>query len=798
MADLYKTITGLQPNQQDIIEAELLARQILEAQFPDLDLREGTGLRDLVLRPSAYILALCKKGNDSYFAQNTLKGADDNTPQEVIDGLLSNWFLDRNQGTFAVINVRLYFARQKNVTLALGTSFSPDGALLYYPLQTQVFVSNALQFDAGSNEWFIDVDLQASDTGSAYNLSSGSLLYFSTFDPFFLHAEINYLVSESRNAETNTEFITRSKTAINTRNLINQASIVGTLQQTFNYLPRMTVVGARDPDMMRDQAKLVFEPEVPRPATSLSYSGTTVTVGLPNHGFYTGQYVVISSAIPSGYNSTFPIIVVDNSTFTYSLGSNPGTCVSLPSVQSTTPPTYAHLGGYVDVYCGGTVEKGLIQVTLDNTGYAQITGPVYHVERSPISGGASPDTMPASYPITITSVAYVPSSNSVTVTALDHGYIGTFPVLVSGISQTRAVTAISCNSKLVTVTCPLHGMATGDFAQISGVFPVEYNGVFSITVINSGVFTYVSNVDIFSAGNGSSMLATNPYLAGLFTATYLTVDSFSVSIPNFWGSTSPSGVFAAGYVPQFYLLNPNLQSGNATFLTATGNEATATITGHGLVRNRFVTVSGCSVSAYNGTWRIDEVIDANTVTFTIDSVSPSVAYAAVVTYCAPEKDVGFSNRQVMGIQFPISQAGKTVSLALSKFKNIPSVQDYLDLSSTRVLCADYLARGFNVYVLDIDLVVYNSLPPSTGAAAIALSAYLDAMPPGAPLVLSDVVKNLAASGIQSLQTPVGVRYSFYHRDLVPTQTGTVVDYLDPRDSTSIFVLGVVTCSSASV
>ena len=62
MADLYSVITGIQPDQQDIVEAELFARQILEAKFPDLDLREGTAIRDLVLRPSALLLAICKKG----------------------------------------------------------------------------------------------------------------------------------------------------------------------------------------------------------------------------------------------------------------------------------------------------------------------------------------------------------------------------------------------------------------------------------------------------------------------------------------------------------------------------------------------------------------------------------------------------------------------------------------------------------------------------------------------------------------------------------------------------------------
>lgn len=161
MSDLYSVITGLEPNQQDILEAELLAKQILEAQFPDMDLREGTGLRDLVLRPAAFILALCKKGSDAYFSQNTLAGVTDSTPTETIDDLLGNLFLTRKTGTYAVINARLYFARSKSVSLNQDTSFSTDGSILFFPITNAAYPASALTYDSYQNEWYLDVDLQA-------------------------------------------------------------------------------------------------------------------------------------------------------------------------------------------------------------------------------------------------------------------------------------------------------------------------------------------------------------------------------------------------------------------------------------------------------------------------------------------------------------------------------------------------------------------------------------------------------------------------------------------------------------
>jgi hypothetical protein len=167
MADLYSVISGIEPDSQDIVEAELLAKQIIEANFPDIDLREGTGVRDLVLRPSAFLLALCKKGYDYYFSQNTLAGIDDNSPTDVVDGLLGNLFLTRNTGTYATISVRLYFARQKSVSLTTSTSFSTDGSLLFFPAATTTYPALALQYDSYQNEYFLDVDLIAGEKGSA-------------------------------------------------------------------------------------------------------------------------------------------------------------------------------------------------------------------------------------------------------------------------------------------------------------------------------------------------------------------------------------------------------------------------------------------------------------------------------------------------------------------------------------------------------------------------------------------------------------------------------------------------------
>src|SRR4051812_41768350 len=193
MADLYSILPGTQVSDNEILEAELVAIQILQAKYPDTDLREGTGLRDLVIRPAATLLALVNKSLVFYYVQNTLAGVNDDTPQDLVDKIMSNWFLTRKSGTKAVINARLFFARQKDVSLTTDVFFSTDGTLKYFPLSNISVPSASLTFDAFANEYYFDMELTAESEGEDYNISSGSLLYFSNFDPYFLRAEINFL-----------------------------------------------------------------------------------------------------------------------------------------------------------------------------------------------------------------------------------------------------------------------------------------------------------------------------------------------------------------------------------------------------------------------------------------------------------------------------------------------------------------------------------------------------------------------------------------------------------------------------
>lgn len=499
MADLLQILPSLQVSSDDILDSELFAQQYLQAIYPDLDLREGTGLRDTVIRPVATMIALVRKGINYYMDANAISKITDTTPQDMVDTLMSNWFLTRRVGTKAVLSIRLYFSISKNITIPTSVYFSPDNVLMYSPVTNYILTENNLTYYAFSKEWYVDIDVTSEISNESYNISSGDLLYFTNFDPYFLRGEINYLKQAAISPETNLQFVTRAKTAISTRNLINKPSIASKLQEVFPMLRSCVPIGFGDPEMVRDQIY-----------------------------------------------------------------------VQLPYSNNTT--TLFHNGGKVDVYCrtGLTVTKS--QVTLDGTGKVTITGPIYKIEQ---------DSSPS------------------------------------------------------------------DDIDDNAEYTVSYRG--------------------FSEGPGK-----------------------------------------------------------------------------------------------------------------LDS---------------PELDVTFSDRQIMDIQFPSSQAEKKVTFKLYHFVNLDGIQNYITDEMNRVVCADLLARGPNIYLIDFLISSYVSDAIDDEVVEDIVTRYLDSLEPGEPLLVSDLVSWLHGEGVVSIKIPLDITYICYNRDMTVT-TGEVVDKLDPQDRTAIYLVNSVTVESA--
>lgn len=643
--DLYTVISGLEVSQDEVLQAELAAQKILEARYPDIDLRQGTGLRDLVIRPSATLLALVNKAVAYYFSQNTLPGVTDNSPTEIVDKILSNWFVERKAGTKSVISARMYFATKKNVTIGTEIFFSPDNIKKFYPVSTYSFSSGDLAYETFSGEYYVDIDLAADKEGSDYDLTSGSLLYFSSFDAYFLRGEINYLKEISSVTETNTKFITRAKTAVSTRNMINVPSIEARLLEDFDYITAVTSIGYGDEDMYRDQVSVMAPPAV--------------------------------------------------------------------------DPVQLHIGGKTDVYTRVPLETQILQYATDVNGVAEITGPFLEISRSTITGGTEEDT-----------------------------------VAVYREVDTSAITFVGT---LATATATAHGFTQGLSVVISGANQSPYNGTFNVvTVLDADQFTYTMT-----------------------------------SVP----ASNATGTLKSKTLTAFDISYPNKKVVNAAFAKS-GSVVTVTSANHGLIPGRYVELSGAAQAGFNGVFKVNTVTkDTFTVTNTTGGLPDNATGTPLVKLTEYMEDFGLSPLQKINADFGVGNASKTVSFTTLGFKGLSGLQTYFTDSSRKILAGDILARGYNLYYLSLNIIGYNSAPPSAVECADVTKSYLESLSPGAPFIMADLIALLNKSGIVTIKTPIDISFRYFHRDNIPPITGVITDFLDPADSTAVFMLENLTTSN---
>lgn len=689
--NLFSYFPGLEVTSDEVLQAELLAEQTLAARFPDIDLREGTALSDMVIRPAAMLLALLNKATQFYFSQNTISDVTDSTTPEFVDQLMSNWFVTRHLGASSVINVRLYFSKgNTSVSLSTNQYFSTDGNLKFYPSAAESTTIPQGNFDSTLGQWFMDIDLVAETASSAYDLSSGSMLYFTNFNPYFMHAEINYLKQPATAVETNTQFLSRAKTAISTRNLINTPSILSNLSENFPSMDTILPRGFGDPEMIRD--KIFVQPPL----------GTGVTNSL-----------------------------------------------------------WIHNGGCVDAYCKTPLTQATTQFEIGSDGVLYLTGSIYKFER--FQGDATSIGYDAADTCTLT---LTPS-----VTGFSYDGAGTTTVLSVGHNLPLG------SSVIFTGTIP--GLPTG----------VDYLSNYIINSVTTDTFTFYHS------------FSNSP---GVFSVSALANVNANVSTPFTWKNeyliTIPVPVIVDPIpTPPVYGLSYDNSSGLAKLF----------IQNHGLEIGERITIKGSEFSGYNGTFILSKV-EVNNVYFIPNTPppGPTASSAVTVSYVDRYHEVGFSERESIKIDFgtyglpyldtsvtPNVTRNRTVTFTYHFHSNLDGVDSYMTSSANRVVCGDYLARGFNLLLLDVIVVGYTSATPDALLAAKTITAYLNNLLPGQAFIMSDLLSELYTAGIQTIQTPLAVTYTKYWKDLLGITTGVITDALDPKDPLAIFMLNSVNTTS---
>lgn len=256
--------TPITVNAADVALAANFLEQFLTDEVPDGDFTKGTALRDLTVNALAAVVAFLRadaaqiRQMQSLISVQQATGGDPEALQDAVTGILSNVLIAPKSGRksrgFAIGHssrqVDIFIPTTAQFTYSLGIVFVVDSAdTLFIPASELVPIVDA---DNTVLDYEFRIPLVAAKTGEAYNVAPALFSSFDRFSPYVSRIESTETFSGGLGTETVAQILERAPTAIAVRNLVNDRSIEATLQDNFDGIDSILVVGFGDPEMQRD------------------------------------------------------------------------------------------------------------------------------------------------------------------------------------------------------------------------------------------------------------------------------------------------------------------------------------------------------------------------------------------------------------------------------------------------------------------------------------------------------------------------------------------------------------------
>lgn len=226
-------------------------------------LDDGTGISDVVLKPSAMLYTLFAQQVEKATAYQSLQKAQElkasigqSEYDEAVDAIMSNWFVSRNEGTRSTGTLRLWFLEPisflhfKAGALVGATSGHNLVASSEYVFTSEDF-SAILNTANNVEEYYVDVHVETADN-TDYAPVAGESVNASVGDIYFLRAEIPADFIAGTSKEATDDFISRTRQAITTRELITERAINTVLRENFDQIYSVYVARHGSEEQIRD------------------------------------------------------------------------------------------------------------------------------------------------------------------------------------------------------------------------------------------------------------------------------------------------------------------------------------------------------------------------------------------------------------------------------------------------------------------------------------------------------------------------------------------------------------------
>src|SRR5579859_2390665 len=237
--------------------SDFILQRLLEFD-PSFDVGSGVATTGLLVEPLSIILQPIVDELTVVQATQSvltiLEAADpDAFPEDIVDSIASNVFVERDPGSIGSTVQRLRFFEPQAFS-------APKSALVWlgptgqrYTNSQPVAVSKAeMALNQDGTLYYVDIPIVALEEGDAFNVDAGSIQDMEARPIGVANTANLTRVEDGRSRETNRQLIDRIKVAVTVRALVTGRGIIVTLTENFTSIVEILPVGFGEPEMMRD------------------------------------------------------------------------------------------------------------------------------------------------------------------------------------------------------------------------------------------------------------------------------------------------------------------------------------------------------------------------------------------------------------------------------------------------------------------------------------------------------------------------------------------------------------------
>ena len=245
---------------------------MIRTRYPQLDLRSGTALRDLLVSPDAIIDAWFdarsaeQRASSSLLTLNERVNAGETIDPDDLNAILSNFNMTSTQGTKARGVVKINVQENREYTVQAGVTFETNTGIVFSvdketvasetpSTSTEDIVQTQL-YKGVSNYYFL-VSVTAEENGIDGNIQTGTQLTISSSFLGYMSSYAYYQFSGGSDVEDIDSIISRIPQALSQRGLVTQTAVEGQLRQKYdsteNPIIAVSSCGYGDPAQLRDK-----------------------------------------------------------------------------------------------------------------------------------------------------------------------------------------------------------------------------------------------------------------------------------------------------------------------------------------------------------------------------------------------------------------------------------------------------------------------------------------------------------------------------------------------------------------